>query len=328
MSVLSRYDALLLDLDGVVYRGRHAVPHAVRVLQSAQETGVRLGFVTNNAARPPAEVAQHLQQLGLSCSDEQVVTSAQVGADLLAENVAPGSRVLAVGGPGVALAVAALGFVPVHVAEEQDKGLSDIEIADSVVGVLQGFGPDVSWRDLAVASYAVAGGAAWVATNLDRTIPRADGIAPGNGTLVAAVSAATGVTPPAAGKPAAAMMQRAAQRLQARRALAVGDRLDTDIAGARAAGIDSLLVLTGVTTTGGLLAARASERPTYVAADLRGLLRDLPALDENQPLPDDQAGADAAAAAVLLRSWRDSATAAGAAERITALLDAAGSTSA
>jgi glycerol 3-phosphatase-2 len=318
MSLLDRYDVLLLDLDGVVYRGAHAVPHAIEVLRSAQAAGVGLGFVTNNASRPPADVAQHLAELGLACTEEQVVTSAQVGADLLAEQVAPGSRVLAVGGPGVALALAQRGFHPVRVAEERQAGRSDLEIADSVRGVLQGFGPDVSWRDLAAASYAVAAGAYWVATNTDRTIPRADGIAPGNGTLVAAVTAATGVIPPAAGKPAAAMMMRAAQRLGARRALAVGDRLDTDIAGARAAGIDALLVGTGVTTAEELLGAAPTERPTYVAADLRGLTRELPDLAE----PAAASGPDGDIASLVQAGWQDPAAAAP--DRLTALLGAAG----
>jgi glycerol 3-phosphatase-2 len=318
MSLLTSYDVLLLDLDGVVYRGPHAVPHAIEVLRAAQLAGVGLGFVTNNASRPAADVAHHLAELGLPCTDDQVVTSAQVGADLLAEQVAPGSRVLAVGGPGVALALAELGYQPVRVAAERQAGRSDVEIADSVRGVLQGFGPDVSWRDLAVASYAVAAGAQWVATNTDLTIPRADGIAPGNGTLVAAVTAATGIVPPAAGKPAAAMMLRAAQRLGAQRALAVGDRLDTDIAGARAAGIDALLVGTGVTAADDLLAAKPGERPTYVAADLRGLTRELPSLDE----PATASDLDGEIAAVVQAGWQDPAAAD--ADRLRALLVAAG----
>jgi glycerol-1-phosphatase len=278
LTVLAEHDVLLLDLDGVVYRGDGPVPHARAVLNRARETGVRLGFVTNNASRTPAEVAEHLCRLGIECGAEEVTTSAQVGADLLIERVAAGSTVLAVGGPGVSAALLERGFVPVTVADHVGPGNSLHELASGVAAVLQGYGPDVSWRDLATAAFAVQAGASWVATNTDRTIPLAEGIAPGNGTLVAAVTAATGVTPPAAGKPAAAMMRRAAARLGAASPLVVGDRLDTDIKGANAAGLDSLLVLTGVSTALELMTARPDERPTYMAADLRGLLRALPRL--------------------------------------------------
>lgn len=320
MTLLDDYDVLLLDLDGVVYRGVGAVRHAVESLSGAVDAGVRLGFVTNNASRPPRVVAQHLQGLGIACADEQVVTSAQVGADLIAETVPAASRILAVGGPGVALALAERGFVPVRVSVEREQGRSDIEIARSVAGVLQGFGPDVTWRDLAVASYAVSAGADWVATNTDRTIPRADGVAPGNGTLVAAVSEATGITPPAAGKPSAGMMRIAAERLNARRPLAIGDRLDTDIRGATAAGIDSLLVLTGVTSPDILVAAPPGDRPTYVSADLRGLHRPLPNLTAATATGTDL---DRRIAAELQGCWSDrGCDAFAAARRITELLGA------
>lgn len=312
MTLLATYDVLLLDLDGVVYRGLSAVPHAVESLKVAVEQGVRLGFVTNNASRPSAVVAEHLSSLGLPSRPEQVVTSAQVGAALLATRLERGSRVLAVGGPGVPLALSESGFLPVDTTAERAGGRTDVEIADSVAGVLQGFGPDVTWRDLAVAAYAVARGAFWVATNTDRTIPRAAGLAPGNGTLVSAVTEATGLEPPVAGKPAADMMRIAAQRLSAARPLAVGDRLDTDIQGARAAGIDSLLVLTGVSSVRDLLDAEPIDRPTYVARDLRGLQEALPRLDE--PGQDE-------VTQLVQACWQDpQQDRAAAAERITALL--------
>lgn len=263
MSLLTQHDALLLDLDGVVYRGPQAVPHAIAALNAASARGIRLGYVTNNAARPPVEVVAHLRELGLTPDEADVVTSAQVGADLLAERLPAGSPVMAVGGPGVAIALGNSGFEVVQPGE------------GSVAGVLQGYGPAVCWNDLAEASYAVAGGAAWVATNTDLTIPRDGGIAPGNGTLVAAVTAATGVVPPAAGKPAPAMMTIAARRLNSERPLVIGDRLDTDIAGAVGAGMPSLLVLTGVSSVIDVLSADEDHRPTYLAADLRGLDQDL-----------------------------------------------------
>lgn len=258
-SLLDRHDALLVDLDGVVYRGPAAVAHAVESLTAATASGVALAYVTNNAARPPAAVAEHLRELGLACADHDVVTSAQAGARVVAERVAAGSRVLAVGGPGVALALEARGLVPVLTA------------ADDPAAVMMGFGPDVSWRQLAEASYAVGAGAVFVATNTDTSIPTAKGIAPGNGTLVGAVTAATGRAPEVAGKPYAPLIRESVERVSAARPLVVGDRLDTDIEAGHVSGIPSLLVLTGVTDVETLLAAPPSRRPTYVAADLRGL---------------------------------------------------------
>jgi glycerol 3-phosphatase-2 len=258
-SLLSSHDALLLDLDGVVYRGAEAVPHAVEALKLASSSGVRTAYVTNNASRPPAEVADHLRRLGIEVADHDVVTSAQAGAREVAARVPAGSRVLAVGGPGVAEALIARGLVPVASA------------TDDPAAVMMGYGPDVSWRELAEASYAVGAGAVFVATNTDSTVPTDRGIAPGNGTLVGAVRTATGREPVVAGKPYAPLMVESVERIGAASPLVVGDRLDTDIEGAHASGLPSLLVLTGVTGAEQLLAAPPNRRPTYVTADLRGL---------------------------------------------------------
>lgn len=259
-TLLDLHDALLLDLDGVVYVGPDAVAHSVEAIRAARSSGVVAAYVTNNASRPPAVVAEHLRELGLEVDEHDVVTSAQAGAREVAARVPPGSRVLVVGGPGVAHAIRARGLEPVHTA------------AAHPAAVLMGYGPDVSWRDLAEASYAVGAGAYFVATNTDTTIPLAQGIAPGNGTLVAAVVAATGRAPLVAGKPFAPLMHESVERIAARSPLIVGDRLDTDIEAGHRAGIPTLLVLTGVTGVDELLAAPPERRPTYVAADLRGLV--------------------------------------------------------
>lgn len=258
--LLDLHDALLLDLDGVVYVGPHPVAHAVDVLRAAAAEGVTTAFVTNNAARPPAVVAEHLRSFGLDVDDRDVVTSAQAGAREVAALVPAGSAVLAVGGPGVGLALAARGLRPVASAD------------DGPVAVLMGYGPDVSWRELAEAAYAVGAGAVLVATNLDLSFPTDRGIAPGNGTLVAAVTAATGVAPAVvAGKPFEPLVRESVERVGARRPLMVGDRLDTDIEAGTRSGIPSLMVLTGVHGVDDLLAAPPHRRPTYLAADLRGL---------------------------------------------------------
>jgi len=258
------HDVALLDLDGVVYVGPDAVPGAVEALDAARALGMRLAFVTNNASRPPEEVAAHLVDLGVPADPSEVVTSSQAGADLLALRLAPGSEVLAVGGPGVALAVESAGLVAVRAHESGSAG---------VQAVLQGFGRDVAWRDLAAAALAVQAGALWVLTNPDVTLPVPGGRAPGNGSLARAVEIAAGRPPDViAGKPHPALMHASIQRTGALAPLVVGDRLDTDIAGAVRAGLPSLLVLTGVTDVADLLRAGPQERPDYVGADLRALV--------------------------------------------------------
>jgi glycerol-1-phosphatase len=263
--LVARYAAVVCDLDGVVYRGPSAVPHAVEVLGTV---GVPVLYATNNASRSPDDVATHLRDLGLACTPEAVATSSQAGAWLLADRLPAASAVLAVGGAGVATALAEAGLTPVLPADAADL---------AVDAVLQGYGPDVTASDLAEAAYAVQAGATWVATNTDGTLPTDRGVAPGNGSLVAAVERAVG-TPPhlVAGKPGPPLYLLCAQRLDLPpdRLLAVGDRLDTDIEGAVAAGMDSLLVLTGVDDLRACLEAPANRRPTWVAPDLRALLAD------------------------------------------------------
>ena len=254
------YDTALLDLDGVVYRGADAVPHAAEALRAAENLGMRRAYVTNNASRTPETVAEHLNELGVPAAPAEVVTSAQAAARMAVACVGEGGRVLVIGGDGLMAAVRDLGLKPVSSADD----LPDI--------VVQGYSPDLGWKDLAEATYAVRRGVPWIATNTDTTVPTARGIAPGNGTLVAAVGAASGVIPQVAGKPELPLHRESILRSGATRPLIVGDRLDTDIEGAVRGSTDSLLVFTGVTTARDLLAAPPDRRPSYLAADLRGLL--------------------------------------------------------
>jgi glycerol 3-phosphatase-2 len=265
--LISLFDALLADLDGVVYAGPHAIPGAIDSLQQLAGLGIGLGYVTNNASRTPAQVAAHLRELGAPAEDEQVVSSSQAAAELLASLLVPGSRVLITGSPALAQEIELVGLTPVR-SQEEDP-----------VAVVQGFNPGIGWKDLAEASYVVAAGALWVATNTDMSIPQARGIAPGNGTLVAAVEAATGQKPRVAGKPEAPLFHAAAKRLAADRPLVVGDRLDTDILGGNNAGFATVAVLTGVDTRETILAARTAERPDYVINSLTDLHRPYPAVD-------------------------------------------------
>jgi glycerol 3-phosphatase-2 len=257
--LISLFDALLADLDGVVYAGPHAIPGAVESLQRLAGLGIGLGYVTNNASRTPAQVAAHLRELGAPAEDSQVVSSSQAAAELLSSMLPPGAKVLITGSPALAEEIELVGLTPVS---SQGEG---------PVAVVQGFNPGIGWKDLAEAAYVVSAGALWVATNTDMSIPQARGIAPGNGTLVAAVTAATGQTPLVAGKPEAPLFHAAAKRLAADRPLVVGDRLDTDILGGNNAGFATVAVLTGVDTKNTILAARTAERPDYVIGELSDL---------------------------------------------------------
>ncbi|WP_329397613.1 HAD hydrolase-like protein [Streptomyces melanogenes] len=264
------YDTALLDLDGVVYAGGEAIEHAVGSLGTAREGGMHLAYVTNNALRTPDVVAAHLTELGVPAEPGDVITSAQAVARLISEQVPEGSRVLVIGGEGLRVALRERGLVPVESAE------------DAPAAVVQGYGgPDLAWGRFAEASYAIAAGVPWFASNTDLTIPSGRGIAPGNGAAVEVVRIATGAEPQVAGKPLPPMHRETILRTGARKPLVVGDRLDTDIEGAFNGGVDSLLVLTGVTDGAQLLAARPEHRPTFVDADLRGMLTGQPEVAEN-----------------------------------------------
>ena len=261
------HDVALLDLDGVVYVGPAAVPGVPAALEAARADGMQLGFVTNNAARTPEQVATHLTELGVAAGPDDVITSSQAAASVVLELLGAEGRVLPVGGPGVAAALTAAGLTVVDRAE------------DEPAAVVQGYGPGVGWAQLAEAVVAVRRGARHVATNTDATIPSPRGVLPGNGALVGVVSAVTGQQPLVTGKPDPAMHAECVRRTGARRPLVVGDRLDTDIEGARRAGADSLLVFTGVATPADLLGAGPVHRPDLLAPDAAGLLTPHPAVD-------------------------------------------------
>lgn len=259
------YDGLICDLDGVVYRGETAIPGAVKTLNDLLADGMGVAFATNNASRAPAAVGAHLEELGLSPGEWSVVTSSQAAAAYLADRLSPGTPVLAVGGPGVVLALEEAGLAPVRASDP---------VAGSVEAIVQGLGTDVTWSDLAEVGHLVQRGVTWVATNLDPMLPTSRGPAPGNGALVAAVRSATTREPHVVGKPGAALFDVAMARLGTgrTRTLVCGDRIDTDIAGANAAGMDSLLVLSGAADLRDLAFAPAPWRPTYVAAELTSSL--------------------------------------------------------
>lgn len=257
-------DTLLLDLDGVVYRGPDPIDHAVASIQKAAKKA-RIAYLTNNAARTDASVAGHLSSFGLTVAADDVVTSPQAALRVLGTLVEPGALVMVVGGEGITVELEKAGY---RVTRSAD---------DNPDAVVQGFAPHVGWEHLAEAAYALQHDHVhWVATNTDWTIPQKRGIAPGNGTLVSAVHLAVGRLPVFAGKPEKPIYDEALERYGATNPLAIGDRLDTDIAGANRAGITSALVLTGIDQAKQILAASPEQRPTYILNDLRGLFEPYP----------------------------------------------------
>ncbi|ANZ43004.1 haloacid dehalogenase [Lentzea guizhouensis] len=258
--MVDRYDALLIDLDGTVYRGSEAVPGAAEAIAQARAKGLGIRYVTNNASRSPQAVADHLVELGFDTSIDEVSTSAQAGAAMLAERLPKRTNVLVLGTKALQ-------------AEVLKRGLTPVDTADEAKAVLQGLSMDLGWRELAEAAVAIRRGALWVACNVDATLPTERGLLPGNGSLVAALRTATDAEPLVAGKPATPLLQQAAKELGAHRPLVVGDRLDTDILGAVNAGMDSLLVCTGVSTDEEAQALPEDQRPTYVGEDLSVLHR-------------------------------------------------------
>ncbi|MGV0717781.1 HAD-IIA family hydrolase [Mycolicibacterium sp. XJ662] len=255
-ALVQDHDCLLLDLDGTVFRGHEATTGAVETLATVD---ARTLYVTNNASRDPAEVAQHLDAMGFAATADDVVTSAQSAANLLGSQLPSGAVVLVVGTDALAAELRRVGLKPVR------------QWSDDPVAVVQGHSPQTGWPDLAEAALAVRSGALWVAANVDLTLPSERGLLPGNGSMVAALRAATGADPQVAGKPQPTIFADALARGDFRTPLVVGDRLDTDIAGANAARLPSLMVLSGVSTADDLVRAAAAERPDYLAADLRSL---------------------------------------------------------
>lgn len=258
-TLAQQYDCLLLDLDGTVFRG-HALTEGAS--ESLDKVPGRKLFVTNNASRSAGEVADHLRDIGLEATADDVVTSAQSAAHVLAAQLAPGSRVLVVGTDSLADEIAAVGLRPVRLFQDEPHA------------VVQGHSTETAWINLAEAALAIRAGALWVAANVDATLPTERGLLPGNGSMVAALKAATDAEPQVAGKPSPTLMTDALARGDFRAPLVVGDRLNTDIAGANAAGLPSLMVLSGVNSARDAVHAAQEQRATYIGYDLRSLHQD------------------------------------------------------
>ena len=251
-----RYDCLLFDLDGVMYRGDDTIDAAPPTMAELRRRGARVVFLTNNSSRTPEQVADKLRVHGIEADPGEVVTSAAATAELLAER--GGGRAFVIGMDGVRDALSGAGIEVLH---------GEPEVADLVV---VGFDHDATYERLKTAALLVERGAKLVATNADASFPAADGLWPGAGALLAVITTTTGVPAEIVGKPFAPLFGSALRRGGGGRPLVVGDRLDTDIEGGAKLGWDTMLVLTGVSSRAEAEAWRV--RPTVIAEDVSALL--------------------------------------------------------
>jgi glycerol 3-phosphatase-2 len=248
-----RFDAFLFDLDGVLYKGSEPVPGAPEAVAALRGLGKGVAFVTNNSSRTPEAVAEKLRTVGIEADAAEVETSGLTTAALLAERGVPNAYVI--GGEGVRRALADAGVVVLD---------GEPDIAGAVV---MGFDPEADYAMLRRASLLVQAGVPLIATNPDASFPAGNGERwPGAGALVAAVETTTGVRAEVIGKPNPPILRSALARAGGGRPLLIGDRLDTDIAGAVAMGWMSFLVLTGISTREDVRAYGFA--PTYIWDDL------------------------------------------------------------
>ena len=259
-TLVSNYDAALFDLDGVVYLGPNAIEGVPEALARLRQEGTRLGFVTNNAARTPATVAEHLRELGIQADDSDVVNSTQATVSMLREQLPVGTKVLVIGTDALSSQLAEGGFVPVSTLDEEPAA------------VVQGYHPRLPWGLLESGAIAVQNGVPWFATNPDQSRPTERGILPGCGAQVDLIAVCVGFRPPMAGKPFRPLLDETVLRLQANHPIFVGDRIDTDIVGAGNVGMDSLFVFTGAHGKYDLAMADPIGRPTHIGHDISALL--------------------------------------------------------
>jgi HAD superfamily hydrolase (TIGR01450 family) len=253
------YDLALIDLDGVMYKGNDAIKFAPENVNIARLNGMKTAFVTNNASRTPQAVADKLEGIGVPTDAQEVMTAAQIGVALLKQHVKSPAKVLCIGTAALETALKDEGYTPVFSADNAPQA------------VIQGYDPDIDWSRLAEGAYAVENGALFIATNMDMSLPQERGFAPGNGALVRTIELASGVKALDDAKPSPAMYKSVSARMNAKNPLVIGDRLETDLAGAVAASYPGLLVLTGVSTLQDAMSAPPEHRPKFIGKDLRAL---------------------------------------------------------
>ncbi len=249
---------LIVDMDGVLWRGDKALPGLQDFFAFIRERGVDFILATNNASRLPAQYADKLARFGVEIDPAHILTSAQASAAYLADVAPPGARVYVIGEEGMRRALA-----------ERDFELT----AEKAAYVVVGWDRQLTWEKLSTAALLIHRGAEFLGANPDKSYPTERGPVPGNGAQLAALEATTGVAPTVVGKPGAWMYQEALRRMQARpeTAAVIGDRLETDIAGGINAGLTTVLLLSGIAQRADL--ASSPHQPDLVCDDLAHLVR-------------------------------------------------------
>jgi HAD superfamily hydrolase (TIGR01450 family) len=264
---------LLVDLDGVVYRGTEPVPGVAAVLAGRTALGDDVVYVTNNSMHYRADYVARLTAMGAPADPDRIVSSARATARYLVERHPEVDRVLALGAGGLERELRDVGLDVVTAAHTATRmaqeGLDGATAAGRPDAVVVGLDPQLTYLRLAAAADAIRAGARFIATNRDPVYPTERGIRPGAGSIVAAVEATTGVTPVSIGKPEPWLLELAAHAAggEARDAIMVGDGLHTDLAAARAVGARCVFMLTGVTTRAEVEALPPDDRPDALAAD-------------------------------------------------------------
>jgi glycerol 3-phosphatase-2 len=272
-TLAERYDALFVDLDGVVYRGDRPVEGAATAIEQIRQRGSRILFLTNNSSLTPEDVAGKVRSFGVPVGPGEVLTSGMATAALLGREETAGQTAFVIGERGIREALEGAGIRIVEGEPER----TDL--------VVVGWDRSADYAKLRRAGLLVQRGARLIATNPDTSYPAPDGLWPGGGALLAVITATTGASATVVGKPARPLFDAAAEMTGARRPLVVGDRLDTDVSGAAALGWDALLVFTGVSSPPDL--PRALDLPAYVGPGLSALLADPPPARFRAARPDD-----------------------------------------
>ena len=264
---------LLVDLDGVVYRGAEPVPGVPGVLTDRAARGDDVVYVTNNSMWYRTEYVTRLADMGAPVDADRIVSSPRATALYLRDHEPDIQRVLAVGAGGLERELREAGFDVVMAAHAATlvgrDGIDAWEASGAPDAVVVGLDPQLTYERIAVAADCIRAGARFIATNRDPIYPTERGLRPGAGSIVAAIETTTGVVPVSIGKPEPYLLEEAARAVgrEASEAVMIGDGIGTDIAAARAVGARSVLMLTGVTTRDAVEALPADQRPTAVAAD-------------------------------------------------------------
>lgn len=257
-------EAFIFDMDGVLYRGKQALPGVNEVIAALEARGLPYLLATNNSTATPADYVRRMAGYGVTVTESHLQTSATATRDYLKRELPDGAVLLPIGAPALTEQLQAGTTFKITDDPAED-------VAAVVVGLDQGF----TYERMTRAMKAIRNGARFIATNADATLPVEDGVLPGAGTMIAAIATASGRQPTVIGKPETLMMTSAVAQLgtSASKTVMIGDRLDTDILAAARAGLTTALVLTGVTTRNDL--AGSDIVPDYVFTDLPAITREL-----------------------------------------------------